>query len=116
MCQHRFPCPTAEATDHAAAQVVSCHLEQGWSLLCNGVVLFADTGELLPDGSAVAPQRSGDRAYGAAAVTSISTSWSGKPSWATPSRVLAEVNAAAMGDSRSRAQTAERSTRSAETT
>jgi hypothetical protein len=33
---------------------VSSHPEQGWSLLCNGVVLFDDDGELLPDGSAVA--------------------------------------------------------------
>lgn len=33
------------------------HPVQGWSLLCNGVVLFDDTGELLPDGSTVAPHR-----------------------------------------------------------
>jgi hypothetical protein len=26
------------------------HPEQGWSLLCNGVVLFDDAGTLLPDG------------------------------------------------------------------
>ena len=32
----------------------SSHPEQGWSLLCNGVVLFDDDGELLPDGRAVA--------------------------------------------------------------
>jgi hypothetical protein len=31
------------------------HPEQGWSLLCNGVVLFEDAGELLPDGRAVSP-------------------------------------------------------------
>ncbi|MGJ7015128.1 hypothetical protein J2Z78_000616 [Streptomyces griseorubens] len=36
------------------------HPEQGWSLLCNGVVLFEDTGELLPDGSIIAPQRARD--------------------------------------------------------
>jgi hypothetical protein len=29
---------------------VSTHPEQGWILLCNGVVAFEDTGELLPDG------------------------------------------------------------------
>ena len=28
---------------------------QGWSLLCNGVVLFDDGGALLPDGRAVIP-------------------------------------------------------------
>ncbi|ALO08207.1 hypothetical protein AQF52_2612 [Streptomyces venezuelae] len=33
------------------------HPEQGWSLLCNGVLLFEDTGELLPDGQIVAPHR-----------------------------------------------------------
>jgi hypothetical protein len=31
--------------------------EQGWSLLCNSVVVFDDTGELLPDGRIVAPHR-----------------------------------------------------------
>lgn len=55
MCQHQAPCPSANAADHAAAMVVSSHLEQGWSLLCNGVVIFDDTGELLPDGHANAP-------------------------------------------------------------
>jgi hypothetical protein len=29
------------------------HPEQGWSLLCNGVVLFDDAGALLPDGREV---------------------------------------------------------------
>jgi hypothetical protein len=27
--------------------VVACHPEQGWSLLCNGVVLFDDAGVLV---------------------------------------------------------------------
>jgi hypothetical protein len=31
------------------------HPEQGWSLLCNGVVLFEDAGALLPSGGEVAP-------------------------------------------------------------
>ncbi len=38
------------------------HPEQGWSLLCNGVVIFEDTGELLPDGAFIAPQRPTDLA------------------------------------------------------
>ena len=38
------------AIDRDAAHVVSAHPEQGWSLLCNGVVVFEDFGELLPDG------------------------------------------------------------------
>ena len=57
MCPHRPPCPPAHRPDHDAATVVSAHPEQGWSLLCNGVVVFDDLGELLPDGRAVAPQR-----------------------------------------------------------
>jgi len=32
---------------------------QGWSLLCNGVILFDDGGELLPDGRGVTPDRLG---------------------------------------------------------
>jgi hypothetical protein len=32
---------------------------QGWSLLCNGVILFDDGGELLPDGRAATPERLG---------------------------------------------------------
>ncbi len=56
-CAHVPPCPTADAPDHDAARVVSTHPEQGWSLLCNGVVAFEDTGELLPDGRAVAHHR-----------------------------------------------------------
>jgi hypothetical protein len=32
---------------------------QGWSLLCNGVIVFDDGGELLPDGRAVTPDRRG---------------------------------------------------------
>jgi hypothetical protein len=57
MCQHYPLCPSAEATDRDAAHVVASHPEQGWSLLCNGVVLFEDTGEILPDGRAIAPRR-----------------------------------------------------------
>jgi hypothetical protein len=40
---------------------VAAHPEQGWSLLCNGVVLFEDTGELLPNGQVIAPRRPTDR-------------------------------------------------------
>ena len=58
MCQHLHTCPDAQAPDRMAARVVADHLEQGWSLLCNGVVLFEDGGALLADGSAVAPPAS----------------------------------------------------------
>ena len=49
-CTHIPACPTADAADRDAAHVVSAHPEQGWSLLCNGVVVFDDFGEILPDG------------------------------------------------------------------
>ena len=53
MCVHTTPCPDASSDARDLAAVVSSHPEQGWSLLCNGVVLFDDDGELLPDGRAV---------------------------------------------------------------
>jgi hypothetical protein len=57
MCDHQPQCPSADAADHDAARVVASHPEQGWSLLCNGVILFDDTGELLPDGHTLPPHR-----------------------------------------------------------
>ncbi|MFH8753356.1 DUF5999 family protein [Streptomyces rimosus] len=57
MCTHTPRCPSADDADREAAHVVARHPEQGWSLLCNGVLLFEDTGELLPDGRIVAPHR-----------------------------------------------------------
>ncbi|MEU7905507.1 DUF5999 family protein [Actinoplanes sp. NPDC049118] len=57
MCQHPNSCPSAAAVDREAARVVATFPEQGWSLLCNGVIVFEDTGELLPDGSTIAPHR-----------------------------------------------------------
>lgn len=57
MCRHAPPCPSAQAADRDAAKVVASHQAQGWALLCNGVVRFDDTGELLPDGQIVAPLR-----------------------------------------------------------
>ena len=57
MCQHQPSCPTADATDRDAARAVVSFPEQGWSLLCNGVIVFDDTGELLPDCTAIAPCR-----------------------------------------------------------
>ena len=62
MCPHSPPCPASSAPDHAAAHTVANHTEQGWSLLCNGVVLFEDTGELLPGGKLIAPHRPTDLA------------------------------------------------------
>jgi hypothetical protein len=54
-CPHRPRCPNALAPDRLAARTVARHPEQGWSLLCNGIVQFEDAGLLLPDGRAVVP-------------------------------------------------------------
>jgi Family of unknown function (DUF5999) len=58
-CRHLPRCPAATAPDRDAARTVAAHPEQGWSLLCNGVVLFDDTGELLPGGQALPPRTAG---------------------------------------------------------
>jgi hypothetical protein len=58
MRQHLPRCPHAQAPDALAARVVADHPGQGWSLLCNGAVLFEDGGALLADGQAVAPPAS----------------------------------------------------------
>ena len=50
MYQHQPRCPDAVAPDRMAARVTVSHPEQGWSLLCNGIVLFDDAGMLLPGG------------------------------------------------------------------
>lgn len=57
MCQHRPQCPPADDPARTAARTVAFHPEQGWSRLCNGVIVFDDLGGLLPDGRAVAPHR-----------------------------------------------------------
>lgn len=54
MCTHEPRCPSAAAPDHTAARVVARQDAQGWSVLCNKVVVFDDLGELLPDGTSVA--------------------------------------------------------------
>ncbi|MGW1364565.1 DUF5999 family protein [Streptomyces chartreusis] len=57
LCRHSPTCPTADSPVRETARTVASHPEQGWNLLCNGVVVFEDTGELLPDGRAVAPRK-----------------------------------------------------------
>jgi hypothetical protein len=56
-CSHFPRCPAATAPGRDAARTVAAHPEQGWSLLCNGVIVFDDTGELLPGGHALPPHR-----------------------------------------------------------
>ena len=64
MCPHTPPCPDAHDPDREAARTIISHPEQGWSLLCNGIVIFEDTGELLPDGDAIEPHRPTDLVVG----------------------------------------------------
>jgi hypothetical protein len=66
-CRHNPTCPPAEASNRESALTLVCYPEQGWSLLCNGVVLFDDTGELLPDGGVVLPRRPTDPGQGTSA-------------------------------------------------
>jgi Family of unknown function (DUF5999) len=60
MCPHTPQCPEPHGPDREAARTIISHPEQGWSLLCNGVVMFEDTGELLPGGTIIAPHRPTD--------------------------------------------------------
>ncbi|WP_330300621.1 DUF5999 family protein [Streptomyces sp. NBC_00503] len=57
MCEHQPPCPKAASGDRERALRVADAVEQGWSLLCNGLIVFDDTGALLPDGQIIAPLR-----------------------------------------------------------
>ncbi len=50
MCAHMPSCPGAEDQRPWTAHVVTDHSEQGWSRLCNGVILFDDGFYLAPDG------------------------------------------------------------------
>jgi len=45
------------APDHASARVIARQEDIGWSLLCNTVIVFDDTGEILPNGTTVRPNR-----------------------------------------------------------
>lgn len=49
-------CPPYKA-DHDAAPIAASHHEQGWIRLANGVIVFDDGGEILPDGGIVAAHR-----------------------------------------------------------
>jgi hypothetical protein len=47
-CRHEPPCPAATTPGRLAARVVASHPEQGWSLLCNGIIAFEDGGTIAP--------------------------------------------------------------------
>jgi hypothetical protein len=61
MCDHQPPCPPGTDPSGLHAQIVASHPEQGWYLLCNGVVLFDDGGALLTDSRIVPPTPVGAR-------------------------------------------------------
>ena len=54
MCTHDPACPAADAIDWWAARNITEHPGQGWTLLCNGALVFDDLGALLPDGRVAA--------------------------------------------------------------
>ena len=39
-CRHHPPCPTHSQPGALAAVIVAAHPEQGWNLLCNGIITF----------------------------------------------------------------------------
>ena len=57
MCPHHPACPTSDAPDRDAAAVVASHPEQRRLHPCNGIVLFEDCGEILPDGRCIGARR-----------------------------------------------------------
>jgi hypothetical protein len=65
MCAHSPQCPAADSAARTLAVVIADHHEQGWTLLCNGVVHFDDGVDLLPGGAIAANGViSGDAAFG----------------------------------------------------
>jgi hypothetical protein len=58
LCRHEPRCPSPDAADRYRAHVLVSHPEQGWSLLCNGVIVFDDLGALLPGHGYLPAQRS----------------------------------------------------------
>ncbi|MGW4101734.1 DUF5999 family protein [Streptomyces sp. NPDC004976] len=57
VCGHSVECPPATARDCEAAKIRVHRSEIGCSELCNGVLIFEDTGCLLPSGDVVGPRR-----------------------------------------------------------
>src|SRR5260370_42435789 len=50
MCPHTPLCHDASGRDREAARTFISQPKQGRSVLCNGIVIFANTEELRPDG------------------------------------------------------------------
>jgi hypothetical protein len=56
-CGHSPRCPAASSPGRLAARVIATHPEQGWSLLCNGVIAFDDGGVIAPEAGPAASFR-----------------------------------------------------------
>lgn len=57
-CLHNPKCPPHGAADHDAAVVVANHrIDAGYVVLCNGVCVFDDGGEILPSGELIPAHR-----------------------------------------------------------
>ena len=56
MRPHLPPCPAADRPDRAAARTVAFHPGERTSLLCNGLIVFDDLGEILPESRMVLPR------------------------------------------------------------
>jgi len=56
MCAHEPICPSAKSPARDLACVIAEHHEQGWALLCNGVIHFDDGIDLLPSGATAGPR------------------------------------------------------------
>lgn len=55
-CQHKPKCPSAYSEHPTTAVIVVRHDDdQGWNLLCNGVVTLHGGGYILPNGVTIAP-------------------------------------------------------------
>ena len=59
-CRHVPRCPSASQPDSLAAAVIAAHPEQGWYLLCNGIITFDDTGAIIGR-AAIQPRRAAAR-------------------------------------------------------
>ena len=51
MCHHMPACPDARSDACCTAHVVADRSAQGWSRLCNGIILFDDGHYLTADGA-----------------------------------------------------------------
>lgn len=83
-CRHQPLCPPANATGRLAAVVIAAHPEQGWSLLCNGLITFDDTGAIAEE-QVIPPQRATACSYPSCGCTPKIA----LPKWRWPSPVQA---------------------------